>query len=110
MGDEEKPLTARRWNDVPGMFEWRLLQLENQRQDQEVRLRKMETDMSAFGQQLTDVKNSVENVEDDVKAIRTDQRNTNTAQNRNLIASIIAIVSVIATFILSHLPATGAPH
>jgi hypothetical protein len=82
---------ARRWDDTPGIVEYRVLQLERDRDDHDARIRNLELAMST----LTDLK-------DVVDQIQTDQRSAAAAAWRNFWQTAIGVLIVVLTVLGSH--------
>lgn len=82
---------GRRWEDPPGVLEFRILALEKDRDDHETRLRATETAV-----QKIDV------MDEKLTALTNAAREANTGAWRNFWTAIIGVASVIATVLGTH--------
>ena len=74
------------------MFEWRLLTLERERQDHELRIRAMEGEIT----KLVEMLSSLPKMEQGIQKLMDDRY-------KNLLGFVVVILGIVATFIFNHL-------
>lgn len=90
-----EPEERRRWDDVPNSFEWRLLHLEKQDEDKEVRLRGLESRLDVIETKLDTISQTQIETKNTVDAIREDRYKT-------LWGFILTGVTIIGTAIAEY--------
>lgn len=89
------PVSARRWDDYPGTFEWRLLRLEKITDEAEARTRAVEA-------QLIEVKTVQQTIVEQLAEIHADTKETSAGSWRTFWSLVVGFILVVATVIGTH--------
>lgn len=95
MANENIPATTRRWDDPPGVLEFRVLTLERRAEDQEVRLRVLESG-------VTKMNGTIDDVAKDVKELKDDAHGANTAAWRTFWVVLGGVILIIISTLAEH--------
>jgi hypothetical protein len=97
---------SRRRSDIPGSFEFRLLRLEKQDDDKEVRMRRVETQNTVIDTKLTTIADNIAEANGSIKEMQRQQErdrgSTLDLYRKTIWGFAIAMAGAIATAIAAH--------
>ena len=105
--ESDKPDASRRWEDHPGVFEYRLLRTETEVEKLDVRLRGAEETLVNVVAKLDVISDDIAEIKTDAKAASNKADSARDAANtgawRNFWTAIIGVGLVICTVVGTHL-------